>query len=81
MITCTEAVSRLWEYLDRALPPGDHESVETHLAFCRRCCGELEFAKELQRFLASKAGSGLPEDVHDRLEQFLASLTTERREP
>ena len=81
MITCTEAVNRLWDYLDRALPPGEQESVETHLAFCRRCCGELEVAKELQRFLASKTGSGLPDDVHDRLEQFLANLTTERREP
>ncbi len=80
MITCTEAVNRLWEYLDNALSPDDYESVEAHLAFCRRCCGELEFAKELQRFLASKAVAELPADVHRRLEGFLDDLTTERRD-
>ena len=80
MITCTEAVNRLWEYLDNALSPDDSESVEAHLAFCRRCCGELEFATELQRFLASNAGGELPADVHRRLEGFLDSLTAERRD-
>lgn len=80
MITCTEAVSRLWEYLDNALSPDDHETVESHLAFCRRCCGELEFAKELRRFLASNAGVTLPADVHRRLEAFLDTLSAERRD-
>ncbi len=80
MITCTEAVNQLWDYLDNALGRDDHESVQAHLAFCRRCCGELEFAKELQRFLASTAGAELPGDVQRRLEGFLDSLTTETEE-
>lgn len=80
MITCAEAVNQLWEYLDSALSPEDHHSVESHLAFCRRCCGELEFAKELQRLLASKTGTELPADVHRRLEGFLDALTAERRD-
>ncbi len=80
MITCAEAVNQLWEYLDNALSPDDYQSVEAHLAFCRRCCGELEFAKELQRFLASNAAVEMPADVHRRLEGFLDALTAESRD-
>lgn len=81
MITCTEAVNQLWAYLDNALDPHDQESVQAHLAFCRRCCGELEFAKELQGFLASRAAGELPHDVHRRLEGFLDGLGAGTEEP
>ncbi len=81
MITCTEAVNQLWEYLDNTLDPDDQESVQAHLAFCRRCCGELEFARELQGFLASKAAGELPDDVHRRLEGFVDGLTAGTEEP
>lgn len=54
MITCAEAVRQLWAYLDRELSGEDRAQVEEHLAFCRTCCGEVEFAQELQRFLASQ---------------------------
>ncbi len=74
MISCAEAVRQLWEYLDNMLDPDDQEKVDSHLAFCRRCCGELEFAEELQRFLRSKKGAEVPLDVQTRLERFIDSL-------
>src|SRR5438094_210740 len=52
-IPCSEAVRQLWDYLDNAVAPEDREKVDRHLSFCRRCCGELEFAKEVRSFLAS----------------------------
>ena len=51
MITCAEAVRQLWDYLDGVVDDSRRELVEEHLAFCRRCCGELEFAGELRAFL------------------------------
>lgn len=74
MITCAEAVRQLWEYLDEALSPEDYERVGAHLAFCRRCCGELEFAEELQRFLRSRSSAELPDEVQARLQRFLDDL-------
>ena len=71
MITCAEAVERLWAYLDGALPADDEAALEEHLGFCRVCCGEVEFAKELRGFLARSASEELPEDVRARL---IASL-------
>ena len=71
MITCAEAVERLWAYLDGTLAADDKAALEQHLGFCRVCCGEVEFARELRGFLARSAAEELPEEVRARL---LASL-------
>jgi mycothiol system anti-sigma-R factor len=74
MITCAEAVKQLWDYLDGLVEESQRELVEEHLAFCRRCCGELEFAEELRGFLASHADDNLPPDVRARLAATLDKL-------
>ena len=73
-IPCSEAVRELWDYLDHALSPEDQAQVEGHLAFCRRCCGELEFAKELQAFLVSHEVDEIPVHIKERLERFVDEL-------
>lgn len=74
IIPCSEAVRQLWDYLDRMLSPADQAKVEGHLAFCRKCCGELEFAKELQAFLRSSEVEEIPPHVRERLERFVEDL-------
>jgi mycothiol system anti-sigma-R factor len=71
MISCAEAVERLWAYLDGTLTADDKAALEQHLGICRVCCGEAEFARELRGFLARSAGEELPDDVRSRL---IASL-------
>jgi anti-sigma factor (TIGR02949 family) len=73
-IPCSEAVLQLWDYLDHSIGPEDQEKVEKHLAFCRKCCGELEFAKEIRAFLASGAVTEIPPNVKARLERFVEDL-------
>lgn len=77
MISCSEAVRQLWEYLEDDLDHRDRDAIEHHLAFCRRCCGEVEFAEELQGFLRSAARPYLPDDVEARLTGFLETLEQE----
>lgn len=74
VIPCSEAVRQLWDYLDHSLAPEDHARVQEHLAFCRKCCGELEFAKELRAFLASTEVDQIPLDVKARLQRFVDEL-------
>jgi mycothiol system anti-sigma-R factor len=74
MISCAEAVERLWAYLDGALTADDKAALEEHLGFCRVCCGEAEFAHELRGFLARSAGEELPDDVRARLIASLEEL-------
>lgn len=74
MISCSDAVEQLWHYLEHELDPDRRRQMEEHLAFCRRCCGELEFAEELRRFLADAARPELPSEVEGRLTSFLDEL-------
>ncbi len=74
MITCAEAVRRLWDYLDGVVDEPARAAIDEHLAFCRRCCGEVEFAEELRAFLAVQAAEELPPDVRTRLTATLDRL-------
>lgn len=77
MITCADAVNRLWEYLENDLETDDRGRMEDHLAFCRRCCGELEFARALGGLLESAARPSIPPQAETRLIDFLDSLDKE----
>ncbi|GAA5126352.1 anti-sigma factor family protein [Haloechinothrix salitolerans] len=74
MISCAEAVRQLWEYIDDVVDVGERAAIETHLARCRRCCGELEFARELRRTLTDAADEDVPDDVLRRLRHTLEEL-------
>ncbi len=75
MISCTDAVRQLWEYLEGELAVRDREKVDEHLGACLRCCGEAEFANELRKLLAAHAQDDvLPDDVRQRLLDSLDSL-------
>lgn len=76
MISCSEAVRQLWEYLDGTVDPRDRAALEEHLDRCRRCCAELEFAEELRGFLAASADEEVPDDVMLRLNATLEELST-----
>jgi anti-sigma factor (TIGR02949 family) len=74
MITCAEAVRQLWDYLDGVVDESQRTSIEEHLSFCRRCCGEVEFADELRRFLAEHPEAELPAGARARLIATLDEL-------
>lgn len=80
MIPCAEAVRQLWAYLDGLVADADRQAIEEHLAFCRTCCGEVEFAEELRRRLADHVDDAdeLPRDVRARL---LAALADAEAQP
>jgi anti-sigma factor (TIGR02949 family) len=74
VISCADAVRQLWEYLDGTVDDAERELIDEHLVRCRRCCGELEFARELRRTLADAAHDDVPDDVLRRLNQTLEEL-------
>jgi anti-sigma factor (TIGR02949 family) len=74
VISCSTAVERLWAFLDHELDAHDHHAVEAHLDLCRRCCGELEFAKHLRRLLATRGADELPAAVQARLDRYIEQL-------
>jgi len=74
MISCTDAVRQLWDYLDGAVGEDDRRAIEEHLDVCKRCCGEAEFATELRGFLGAHAYEELPSETKSRLTSFLEQL-------
>jgi predicted anti-sigma-YlaC factor YlaD len=74
MISCEDAVRRLWEHLE--LPPTDAEQalLEAHLALCRRCCGEAEFAGELRAVLRRLPAEDLPAGAAAGFEELISRL-------
>lgn len=74
MISCAEAVSRLWDYVERALPAEQEAQIDAHIDVCRQCCGEADFAGELRGFLTTHARDRIPPETHGRLEAFLTKL-------
>ena len=73
MISCADAVRRLWDYLEDDVSPEDRLRVAEHLDACLRCCGEVEFLTELRRFVAA-ADLELPADVGARMDALLETL-------
>lgn len=74
---CKEAVERLWAYLDHELDEVDGRAVEKHLSFCMRCCGELEFAREIRKMLAGAGGdTAMPDATRQHFEAFIRRLDT-----
>jgi anti-sigma factor (TIGR02949 family) len=80
VISCIEAVRRLWQFLDGELESGEAQSVEDHLDECVTCCGELEFSRELRKLLDAQRTADLPVDVRDRLERVVDQLDDVREE-
>lgn len=78
MISCTDAVRQLWNFVENDLEDAERKKIEEHLAFCRRCCGEVEFAEELRRFMARRPTIDVPAPILDRFETLIDSLDGER---
>lgn len=74
MISCTDAVRQLWDYLDGAVTASDRKAIEEHLDVCKRCCGEVEFADELRNFLEAHGHEDLPPEARTRLTSYLDNL-------
>lgn len=74
MISCSDAVTQLWRYVDESLDASDQRLVAEHLGVCRQCCGELEFAQVLHGMLADSTSNEIPPEVRARLEAYAREL-------
>lgn len=78
MIDCSTAVRKLWDFIEKDLPADDQEKMDEHLAYCRRCCGEVEFAEEIRTLLKGASTPGLPEAAEVRLNLFIDQIEEEK---
>lgn len=77
MIDCREAVARMWAYLSQGLEADDTDELEEHLGVCQRCCGELDFSRQLRERVAEAGRPPMPPDVRSRIEEILTGFVPE----
>ena len=81
MIDCREAVARMWAYLSQGLEAHDADALEEHLGVCQRCCGELEFSRQLREKVAETGVRPIPPAVRGRLDELLGTADAPTGEP
>ncbi len=71
LIDCREAVARMWAHLSEGLEKREVDELETHLGVCDRCCGELEFSRQLRQRVADADVAQMPAPVRERSAELL----------
>ena len=75
-ISCSEAVSKLWELIDQELDEASCENVRAHLERCRYCFPHYEFQQAYRDFMSScKDGTCASPELRRRI---FASLVAEK---
>lgn len=74
MISCHEALSVIYEYLDGELEDVSREKVQAHFDVCARCYPHLRLEKSF-RAAVQRAGAeaGAPSELKNRLMEILAA--------
>lgn len=77
-LTCADAVTRFFAFLDRALAGEALDELEAHLDACLDCCDKLAFSRQLDAFVKDRLlEASLPPGVENRLRQALARAPEE----
>jgi anti-sigma factor (TIGR02949 family) len=77
-LSCAEAVSQFFSYLDRALAGEVLEDLEAHLEACLSCCDKLAFSRQLDGFVKDRLpDTPLPEGIEARVRRTLDRASKE----
>jgi anti-sigma factor (TIGR02949 family) len=78
VLSCADAVTRFFAYLDRALAGEALDELEAHLEACLDCCDKLAFSRQLDAFVKDHLADGpLPPGLETRVRQRLARAPEE----
>lgn len=78
LIDCREAVARMWAYLASGLDADDESALEQHLGVCQRCCGELEFSRQLRERISAAGDERIPPTVRAKLDEIISAPEGDR---
>lgn len=75
MISCKEALERLWAYIDGELPEQEHGQVHDHLEVCKKCYPQYDFQRAFREFVGRHTKQPVPPGLRRRV--FMALLAQE----
>lgn len=78
MLSCEEALSRIYEFLDGELEEMTHEQVERHFDVCKRCYPQLQWEQSFRRALhRAVEDEEAPGELKRRVRQLLEAEASE----
>lgn len=77
-ISCREAVTVIYEFLDGELDEASHERVRAHFEICNRCYPHLRLEESFRAVVRRAcAGDSAPAELKESLKELLASADPE----
>jgi mycothiol system anti-sigma-R factor len=70
-VDCSEALHRLYHYLDGELTAERRMVIAAHLEICGSCLSAFDFELELRRVLSQKCREQLPPGLLERIAQAI----------
>lgn len=75
IISCVEAVKKIFELLQRKIKKVEKRKLDEHLRTCQECCNRLEFEKLLKEKLQeADKGKKVPQTLTKRINTLLKSF-------
>jgi mycothiol system anti-sigma-R factor len=73
-VDCTEALARLFDFLDAEIGEAESDRIRAHLADCEPCLSEYEVSEHLKKLVRRSCRESAPEGLHVRIREQLTIL-------
>jgi mycothiol system anti-sigma-R factor len=73
-ITCNQAMTMLFKYLDDELDDVSEADIKQHVHDCRECFSRVDFEEKLRDKVRQSAQSRVPADIQKRLKNLISSF-------
>lgn len=75
-VECSEALARLFEFLDAEITEVDGDRIRQHLADCEPCLSEYDAGDHLKKLVRRSCSDVAPAELHVRIRAELSVLRT-----
>ncbi len=73
-VDCTEALSRLFEFLDHEIDELTGDRIRLHLADCEPCLAEYDLENHVKAVVKRSCTESAPSSLHLRIRERLVEL-------
>ncbi len=80
-LTCAELVELVTEYLEGALPSGERQAFEVHLAACAGCAHYIEQIRYVTRLTGALAEQPVSDSTRAELLRLVRNWKTDQSQP
>ena len=73
-VDCTEALARLFEFLDHEIDDVAGDRIRRHLADCEPCLAEYDVENHLKSLVKRSCADSAPSSLHLRIREHLVVI-------